>query len=733
MKVDLQAAERYLTTLDEEAEFFTWQTFDDAAKGRKGLTKILHGTLENLSEKLIDLNDRGAGIYIAVNATDGRGRCAENIKRVRSVFADLDGAPLEGVQQCALEPQMIIESSPGKFHVYWLVDDLPLDQFRPIQQVIAARFESDPSVIDLPRILRVPGFIHKKNDPFQVKILNESSAIPYPADAILSEFPPTDANQNNHQAAPETQAHGFQAHIAMIGHHKDGGGFHWPITRAIAAYVSQYGKTAPVEPLKAMIRSTVDRADRSRYSNAQINNIKSSIYLDRAIYGAIKQYGEEKEVSTVDDVMQKVESAGGDNVVHLAERRQDKEHEHPQDWMDGITRSEKGGIHSSTANIARILQYDPAWQGVLGWDEFSLKIVKLKPPPFQVSGVGEWTDRDDSKTAIWVSDVYKFRPATSMVAESVGVASELNSYHPVQQYLNSLDWDGTPRVKTWLVRYLGANDDPYARLVGGCWLIGAVARMLRPGCKMDNVLILEGGQGKGKSTALSILGGEWFTDTPFELGSKDGFLAMRGKWIIELSELDTFNRAESTKAKHFFAASVDTYREPYGRRTFDVARQCLFAGTTNGDEYLKDDSGNRRYWPIRTWGINHDALTGCRDQLWAEAVHLFKTGELWWFEHGIDYVGDEQDKRFVTDAWEELVTRYVDEKARQQTPRSQQPFCISVAEVLTDCLSIPVGKWTRADQMRVSSVLKRLGMIRKQFVVDEQRIWAYGPKFIKDQ
>jgi putative DNA primase/helicase len=261
-------------------------------------------------------------------------------------------------------------------------------------------------------------------------------------------------------------------------------------------------------------------------------------------------------------------------------------------------------------------------------------------------------------------------------------------------------------------------------------MIGAVARVLRPGCKMDNVLMLEGDQGRGKSTSLSILGGDWFTDTPFELGSKDGFLAMRGKWIIELAELDSFNRAESTRAKHFFAADKDTYREPYGRRVIDVHRQCVFAGSTNTNEYLKDDTGNRRYWPVTTGAIDKDGLIRDRDQIWAEAVHEFKAGETWWFEPGIDFVQAEQEQRFVTDAWEELVSTYVFEKKKDQLPSSPIPFYVSVGEVLNNCLGLRPSDWERKHQMRVSSILKRMNMIRRQ-IRDESdnRIWVYMPKF----
>lgn len=392
-------------------------------------------------------------------------------------------------------------------------------------------------------------------------------------------------------------------------------------------------------------------------------------------------------------------------------------------WQETLQRSDRGILYPIVSNIAKILSNDSAWAGVIGWDTFALKMVKLKKPPYDNAELGEWGDRDDTKTSIWLTDNWGIRASTKIVAEAINVVAENQSFHPVRDYLTAIQWDGVARIDSWLIDYLGAEDTEYHAMVGRLWMIAAVARILQPGCKMDNVIMLEGGQGKFKSTALSILGGEWFSDTPFELGSKDGFLSMRGKWIIELAELDSFNRAESTKAKHFFAASVDTYREPYGRRTFDVPRQCVFAGTTNTDEYLKDDSGNRRYWPVKTGNINRERLTQDRDMLLAEAVARFRNGDKWWIEGSLDDVLDQQEERYQVDSWEERVIEFVAEKKTTQPPK--KGFSLTVGDVLSDCLEIPVGKWTRLDQMRVSSILKRIGFERRQVRNGSRRTWLY--------
>lgn len=416
------------------------------------------------------------------------------------------------------------------------------------------------------------------------------------------------------------------------------------------------------------------------------------------------------------------------------DRARRKRREVKEEWQRGLTTNKNGCYHGSIANVALILANDAAWQDIIKWDEFSLKVVKAKAPPFKVASLGEWTDRDDSKLSIWLSDHYSFRPSSSTIFEAVAVVAEQNPFHPVRSYLRQLHWDNVPRAATWMIRYLGAKDTPYARAISRAWLVSAVARVMSPGCKMDSVLILEGAQGVGKSQALAALGGEWFTDTPFELGSKDGFMAMRGHWLIELAELDSFNRAESTRAKQFFAARTDTYREPYAKRTQDVPRQCVFAGTTNADEYLRDETGNRRYWPIKTSRIDVAGLMKARDQLWAEAMALYLDDEPWWLDANIHFVKQEQEQRFAVDAWEPVISDWVQGELHNHLGHGRQrsDFYVTHNMIFSECLEMPIGKTTRADQMRVTGIFKRLGMIRRYVTTHQdgksKRLWGYSFK-----
>lgn len=389
-------------------------------------------------------------------------------------------------------------------------------------------------------------------------------------------------------------------------------------------------------------------------------------------------------------------------------------------WKDQLARTENGSLIAHMQNVELILGNDERWAGVISFSAFSSKIVKVRTPPYG-GGTGDWSDIDDIRVMKWLAQQYNLRVKASSVIEAVSVVAHDNSFHPVRNYLNKLEWDRVPRLDTWLNTVMGVTQSGYSAKVGKRWMISAVARVMRPGCKADSVMILEGGQGEGKSTAMSILGGDWFMDTPFALGDKDGFQAIRGKWIIELGELDSFNKAESTKAKQFFSASTDTYRESYGRRTNDVPRQCVFVGTTNQDEYLKDATGNRRYWPVACTKVDLEQLREIRDQLWAEAMFCYEAGEIWWVNRDETAMFSEaQDERFVVDEWEGPILTWLEESQIGETT--------SGSEVLASALKLDFGHWGKPEQMRVGAIMHRLGWRRVRLPAlakSGQRPWAY--------
>ena len=265
------------------------------------------------------------------------------------------------------------------------------------------------------------------------------------------------------------------------------------------------------------------------------------------------------------------------------------------EWRKELLLNDEGEPRPVLANAITALRGAPEWQGVLWHDAFATTTVARKPPPWVREPAGwpdtPWADRDDALVADWLQHQDIMVPM-SVAGQAVEVVARDRVFHPVREYLDGLVWDGTSRLETWLLRYLGAADTAYHRAVGPRWLISAVARIYVPGCKADCALILEGPQGIRKSSALMALAAPWFTDRLSDLGSKDAAMETRGVWVIEIAELDTMGRAEVSTIKAFMSRTQDRFRPPYGKRLVDLPRQCVFAGSVNPEGgYLKDPTG----------------------------------------------------------------------------------------------------------------------------------------------
>ncbi|GAB3099792.1 hypothetical protein G8770_03650 [Aestuariicella hydrocarbonica] len=386
-------------------------------------------------------------------------------------------------------------------------------------------------------------------------------------------------------------------------------------------------------------------------------------------------------------------------------------------WQEDFQLTDTGNIKADIANAKLVLVNDERWAGVLGYCDFSYRIMKLRKPPFAHSDVGEWTDADTDRLRIWLSENFAFTPKSADALGAVVVAAEENRFHPVRDYLQGVEWDGQRRVGHWLHSYLGADDTEYHGLVGTMWMVSAIARVMQPPVKVDSVIIFEGLQGLGKSTALSILGGDWFTDTPLVLGDKDGFQQMQGVWIIELAELDSLNKAESTRAKQFFGSQVDRFRPSYGRMVQTFSRQCVFAGTTNQESYLKDATGNRRYWPAMCTKMDARALTRDRDQLWAEAFSLYKAGARWWPQESDKHLFEaQQEDRFESDVWEELIEKWL---------RSHTADRVLISEIMDEALKLQAAQMKPPEQKRVGQIMAHLGWHKVRARVNGSRETGY--------
>lgn len=354
------------------------------------------------------------------------------------------------------------------------------------------------------------------------------------------------------------------------------------------------------------------------------------------------------------------------------------------------------------------METDPAWAGVLAFDELLALPVLLRPIPGSRAPRSSFKPRplrDDDITAgqRWFNRAGHPNAPRAAIADALAFVAGQRVLSPIRDYLESLKWDGKPRVADWLERYCGVAPSNFARKAGQAWLVSAVARALEPGCKADCALVLEGQQGAGKSSALRILAGEaWFYDGLADLHTKDASQALRGKWVVELPELAAMRRSDIEATKAFLSRTEERYRPPYARTEVIEPRRCVFAGTTNRGDYLNDETGGRRFWPVTVGVVRLADLGRDRDQLWAEAVVLYRSGTRWWLNGA-------------------------DEKEAAQTVASRasdDPWTADVLQALTgktECstrdilekLNIPLERRGKPEAMRVAAILTRAGWQRR--------------------
>lgn len=303
-----------------------------------------------------------------------------------------------------------------------------------------------------------------------------------------------------------------------------------------------------------------------------------------------------------------------------------------ESWKDGLVVNPKTGrAEASTMNIIHILEHHPGLGGKLRRDEFSHYNLVEGELPWKREN-GPWSNADDANLRAFLEAECGI-VGKDKIRDSIAVVYSRHAFNPVKDYLGPLKWDGTPRLDTLLVDYLGAPDNQLVRAMTRKQMVAAVARVYEPGCKCDYVLTLTGPEGIGKSTLLKTLGGAWFSDSMSTFEGKDAMELLQPAWLLELSELSALKRSELEGVKQFLTRQVDEYRPAYAERTEKRPRHCVFFGTTNETSFLKGDTGNRRFWvvPVGVTKPSKDifdgGLEGERDQVWAEAVHYYRTGE----------------------------------------------------------------------------------------------------------
>lgn len=304
-------------------------------------------------------------------------------------------------------------------------------------------------------------------------------------------------------------------------------------------------------------------------------------------------------------------------------------------WTSELKLTKSGSIEVTVDNLILILKNDPNLKGCIAMNEFTNKMCVIGNLPWRkcsdtLNGIA-WTDADDSSMRWYVEKTYGIY-SKGKLDDAVQAAMQQNAFHPIRNYLNGLVWDGEQRAERLFVDVFGAENDEYTRAVTRKWLTGAVSRVMRPGCKFDNMIVLVGAQGIGKSYMGKLLGKDWYSDTFNTFQGKESYEQLNGVWIIEMGELSAMKRAEVEGIKLFISKQEDTYRAAYARHTKENKRQCVFYGTTNDDDFLRDRTGNRRFWPIRC-NVHKpsksvfDLTPADIDMIWAEVKAWYDEGE----------------------------------------------------------------------------------------------------------
>ncbi len=383
------------------------------------------------------------------------------------------------------------------------------------------------------------------------------------------------------------------------------------------------------------------------------------------------------------------------------------------------TASKKESRPCNLANTLKALGKLPpdfAW-----FDEFHQKILTGNDG----SEPREWSDLDTLNLTnhLQSGDYRLSRVSEKTVLSAVRVYADARTRNEVHEFMEALKWDGKPRIEEFLFRAMSAESNLYTTAASRNFWISMVARTYSPGSKLDTILIAEGKQGTLKSSAFREIGGRWYAEVSTSIDSKDFLLSFAGKLVVELSELAAFSssKADANLLKKTLSTQVDRYRPPYDKAAQDFPRRCVLVGTTNDDEYLKDQTGGRRFWPVRTGRIDLAYIRENRDQLFAEAVAEYKKGASWWEMPEVETAA-EQEARRETDPWEAKLEEWLETGLKGMQPPLE--VCSS-SKILEECFSIEPKHQKQAEKLRVTRILKLLGWksARSSDPKERTRLW----------
>lgn len=407
-------------------------------------------------------------------------------------------------------------------------------------------------------------------------------------------------------------------------------------------------------------------------------------------------------------------------------------------WAERLCVSSKGLYLPTIDNCKIILENDNNIKNKIALNILAdrYKVRDILPWDNDFKNERDWTDADDAALRHYFEKLYNITNS-ARINDALTIVAEQNKYHPIKDYLNSVVWDKTERVESIFIDYLGAADNPYTRKITRITLIGAVARIFEAGCKFDTMLVLAGPQGCGKSYIINKLAKDWGSDTITYLKGREAYEELQGFWIIEFAELDALKKADIETIKHFITKSSDAYRAAYGKRVEDHARQCIFIGTTNTSEFLRDSTGNRRFYPIDVFPENKtkDIWKDLNDyeisQIWAEAVHYYKSNEDFYLsDKEIQKLAKiEQEKHFeghpltneierflnteIPDNWDEFSLSdrraYMNDEFKAQKTKGHKREKVCVMEIWLELLNGDKKDLTPQKSREIKNIIEKTG------------------------
>ncbi len=693
---DKQTAQEFLDILG--ASPYVFQTFGDKQDDRDpSLTKTFYGTLEQHYNKLVELNKRGAGIFVTVNETSGNTRKAEDVVSVRACFIDCDKQlPKDSYH---LEPTMIVRTSGKRGHAYWVLEtqDKNVSQFKDAQKKLIEHYGSDKAVHDLPRVMRIPGFYHMKHTPTLVELVRIDHKCKYKNITEVVAGVNTQAVLRN-----KAESNVNPRKVIVL-----------PNSRKQDVHPSKCEGLEVSTPLpnefKALLFDVQNAVEGTRNDTLNKAAFKTAELITN---GAI----------TYDVAHRALVNAGVQAGLSEAEARRTVDSGISGGTSKAITKS-AAEPRSKSLKLSVLLQTEYAHR--LSWDV-------LKDVP-RLDGV----EFNNQELELDITHNYDIDVDYARLERFISVYAKKNLHHPVQEYLNSLEIPANTDILDTLYNdVLGLKTElekTYVRKT----LIAAVARALEPGCKVDTALILKGEQGCFKTTFFEKLFSEdFFTTVTVTSGNeRDDLPVFHASWCVEFGELETvIKRKEVSQLKAFMTRSIDRYTPKYSNTQTERRRGFICVGTTNKDEFLKDPTGNRRFWICGiTKKINVRWVEIHRDEIWSAALKLYKAKEQWWLTEEEQVQSNEHNEQFTEHSTSEewvlnwFSGRYIAPGGTPFKPSMLDRGELTTATVLQSALGVEPSKQNKALEMEVSDIMTRLGFKKERKTLGGTRryVWVH--------